>query len=120
MSGRLTVAAGLAAVRAARAATGAGHARMLRHGSLAAEFYVPEVADHPLPHPRDAVFFIAAGSATSVCGGEPHPVEPGEVVFVAAGSAHHFEAASDDFAAWVLFYGPVGGEGDDAEIPAHR
>ena len=116
----MTVAAGLAAVRAAREATGSNHARLLRHGSLAAEFYAPEDTDHPLPHPRDAVFVIAAGSATSVCGGEPHPVEPGELVFVAAGTAHHFEAASGDFAAWVLFYGPVGGEGDDAEIPAHR
>ncbi|HEX9951624.1 MAG TPA: cupin domain-containing protein [Rubricoccaceae bacterium] len=120
MSSRLTVAAGLDAVRAAREASGACHARMLRHGTLAVEFYAPVETDHPLPHPRDAAFVIAAGSATSVCGGEPHPVEPGEVVFVAAGTAHHFEEASGDFAAWVLFYGPVGGEGPDAEIPPHR
>jgi quercetin dioxygenase-like cupin family protein len=62
---------------------------------------------------------IATGSATSVCGGEPQPVEPGEVIFVAAGTAQHFEDASPDFAAWVLFYGPIGGEDPDAEIPTH-
>ncbi len=34
----------------------------------------------------------------------------GDVLFVAAGVAHRITAFSDDFAAWVVFYGAVGGE----------
>ena len=30
----------------------------------------------------------------------------------AAGEVHRFERFSDDFATWVFFYGPEGGEGD--------
>ena len=36
--------------------------------------------------------------------------EAGTVAFVAAGETHRFEDLSDDFAVWVLFYGPDGGE----------
>jgi hypothetical protein len=38
-------------------------------------------------------------------------VEPGSFLFVAAGQIHRFEDFSDDFAVWVFFYGPKGGEG---------
>jgi len=31
-------------------------------------------------------------------------------LFVAAGEEHRFEAFSDDFAAWVVFWGEKGGE----------
>ena len=34
----------------------------------------------------------------------------GEVLFVPAGAPHRFEDFSDDFATWVFFYGPEGGE----------
>ncbi len=35
---------------------------------------------------------------------------PGDAFFVAAGVAHKFENFSSDFATWVVFYGPPGGE----------
>jgi mannose-6-phosphate isomerase-like protein (cupin superfamily) len=35
----------------------------------------------------------------------------GDLLFVPAGETHRFEEFSDDFAAWVIFYGPEGGEG---------
>jgi mannose-6-phosphate isomerase-like protein (cupin superfamily) len=41
------------------------------------------------------------------------PFGPGEALFVAAGVEHRFEEFSDDFAAWVIFYGPDGGEATD-------
>jgi mannose-6-phosphate isomerase-like protein (cupin superfamily) len=44
--------------------------------------------------------------------GVRRPVEPGEVLFVPAGIEHRFEDFSDDFATWVFFYGPEGGESD--------
>ena len=42
--------------------------------------------------------------------GERVRFEPGAVLFAAAGVEHRFENFTDDFATWVLFYGPRGGE----------
>jgi quercetin dioxygenase-like cupin family protein len=33
-------------------------------------------------------------------------VGPGDLLFAAAHAPHGFEAISDDFTVWVLFYGP--------------
>jgi len=41
-----------------------------------------------------------------------HPVEAGSFIFVPAGDIHRFEDFSSDFAVWVAFYGPEGGEPD--------
>jgi hypothetical protein len=38
------------------------------------------------------------------------PFGPGDVLFAAAHVEHRFEGFSDDFATWVVFYGPPGGE----------
>ena len=38
------------------------------------------------------------------------PVASGTLVFVAAGRPHRFEDFTPDFAVWVAFYGPEGGE----------
>jgi len=35
---------------------------------------------------------------------------PGDMLFVPAKMEHRFEDFSADFATWVLFYGPTGGE----------
>ena len=37
---------------------------------------------------------------------------PGDLIFVEAGAAHRFEAFEEDFATWVIFWGPKGGEGE--------
>jgi quercetin dioxygenase-like cupin family protein len=34
-------------------------------------------------------------------------VGPGDVLFAAAHVAHGFDDFSDDFAIWIVFYGPV-------------
>ena len=44
-------------------------------------------------------------------GGKQYRVQPGDVLFVPAGTPHRFEAASPDFGTWAMFYGPEGGEG---------
>lgn len=36
-----------------------------------------------------------------------------DLLFVPAGMEHRFEEMSGDFATWVLFHGPVGGERDN-------
>ena len=117
MSARMTAAAGLSAALAARETSGEAHATLFRHGSLVAAFVVP---GEPLaPHPRDAVYVVAAGSGTFATGDTRQPVGPGEALFAAAGVPHHFEDVTDDFGTWVFFYGPVGGEGDATHIPTH-
>ena len=35
---------------------------------------------------------------------------PGDLLFVAAGTEHHFAEFTEDFTVWVIFYGPQGGE----------
>ena len=83
---------------------------LLEHGSLELGFYKPDVTDPQQPHDQDEIYIIQSGSGWFVCGDERNPFAPGEALFVAAGVVHRFEEFSDDFAAWVIFYGPRGGE----------
>lgn len=83
---------------------------LFRHGSLEVEFYRPDGVDRQQPHTRDEIYVVASGSGLFVNGDERHPFEPGEVLFVPAGVVHRFEDFTDDFATWVFFYGPEGGE----------
>ncbi len=46
----------------------------------------------------------------SVAGEDRVIFGPGDALFVPAGAVHRFEEFSEDFAAWVVFYGPEGGE----------
>jgi mannose-6-phosphate isomerase-like protein (cupin superfamily) len=52
---------------------------------------------------------IARGTGRLVVEGASFAFSPGDVLNVAAGAEHRFEDFSDDFATWVIFYGPVGG-----------
>lgn len=80
------------------------------HGSLDVLLYEPRGRDPQKPHDRDEVYVVARGRAVFFDGEQRHRVEPGSFLFVAAGHAHRFEEISDDFAVWVFFYGPKGGE----------
>jgi mannose-6-phosphate isomerase-like protein (cupin superfamily) len=42
--------------------------------------------------------------------GKREAFEPGEVMFVAAGTVHSFEDFTEDLAVWVVCYVPTGGE----------
>jgi mannose-6-phosphate isomerase-like protein (cupin superfamily) len=86
---------------------------VFEHGSLVAEIYSPRGADPQKPHTRDEVYVVAAGTATFFDGAARVPVAPGSFLFVAAHQVHRFEALSADFAVWVFFYGPEGGERAD-------
>jgi mannose-6-phosphate isomerase-like protein (cupin superfamily) len=85
-------------------------ATLFRHGSLEIEIYRPNGSDLQQPHTRDEVYVVISGSGYFVNGEVRRPFEAGEVLFVSAGTVHRFEDFSDDFATWVLFYGPEGGE----------
>ena len=83
---------------------------VLRHGSLSVELYAPRGTDSQTPHTRDEVYLVMRGAGWFVNGGERHPFGPGDVLFVPAGTEHRFEEFTEDFATWVVFYGPEGGE----------
>ena len=76
---------------------------MFEQKNLELEFYAPRGSDPQQPHTRDEMYFIFSGSAVFVKGTERWTVGPGEVIFAAAGVAHHFEEISGDFATWAVF-----------------
>ena len=97
--------------------------------NLVFKLYAPRGSDPQKPHTRDEIYVIAQGTGEFVAqwgaGASPArtgdgagaPLEritfaPGDVLFAAAGVPHHFENFSDDFATWVIFYGPEGGEAE--------
>jgi mannose-6-phosphate isomerase-like protein (cupin superfamily) len=83
---------------------------LFTHGSLQVELYAPRGFDPQQPHTRDEVYIVAQGQGEYVCQGVRQKFTPGDFLFAAAGESHWFERFSDDFAVWVLFYGPEGGE----------
>jgi mannose-6-phosphate isomerase-like protein (cupin superfamily) len=83
---------------------------LFKHGSLVVEYYKPDRIDKQQSHERDEVYIITSGSGGLNYAGQNRTVKPGDLLFVPAGVEHRFEDFTDDFATWVLFYGPVGGE----------
>jgi mannose-6-phosphate isomerase-like protein (cupin superfamily) len=83
---------------------------LFTHGSLRVEFYAPRGFDPQKPHSQDEVYIVQAGHGEYVCEGARQKFGPGDFLFAAAGESHWFERFTDDFAVWVVFYGPEGGE----------
>jgi len=104
---------------------GRSTALMLAHGSMELRWFVPKQEDPQTPHDRDELYIIVSGTGVFMRAVESVPFDdtslpiqgeervqfgPGDALFVAAGTVHRFEQFSDDFATWVFFYGPEGGE----------
>ncbi|GAB4022664.1 cupin domain-containing protein [Spirosoma koreense] len=91
-----------------------GHSKefieLFAHGSLVVEYYKPDRIDRQTPHERDEVYVVTSGTGTFNYAGQRSAIKPGDLLFVPAGVDHRFENFTDDFATWVLFYGPIGGE----------
>ena len=85
-------------------------ALIMRHGTLELRWYAPKGTDAQAPHDRDEVYVVVSGSGVFVRGEERVAFTAGDALFVAAHEVHRFESFSADFATWVMFYGPVGGE----------
>jgi mannose-6-phosphate isomerase-like protein (cupin superfamily) len=75
-------------------------------GDLEVRFAAKPTDGPQVPHEKDELYFIAAGTARYRVEDQVTEVGPGDVCFCAAGVAHGFENNSDDFSVWVLFYGP--------------
>ena len=83
----------------------------IRHGTMRAGIYAPRGRDPQGPHTQDEIYIVIAGRGTFAKGGERRPFGPGDLIFVEAGAEHRFEDFTPDFATWVVFWGPEGGEG---------
>ena len=83
---------------------------LLEHGTLELGYYTPDGVDPQDPHDRDEVYVVKSGSGYFVVEDDRQPFGPGDALFVPAFVVHRFEDFTDDFAAWVVFYGPTGGE----------
>ena len=80
------------------------------HGTLKVMLYTPVGEDHQIPHERDELYVIARGTGQFQLGESRFEFQPGDAIFVPAGAEHRFVDFSGDLAAWVMFYGPKGGE----------
>jgi mannose-6-phosphate isomerase-like protein (cupin superfamily) len=89
---------------------GAPFAQVHTHGTLAIEMYAPKSADLQQPHTRDEWYIVARGTSTFERDGQRVQVQAADYLFVPAYMPHRFIDFSADFAVWVGFYGPEGGE----------
>jgi mannose-6-phosphate isomerase-like protein (cupin superfamily) len=80
-------------------------------GSMSLRHYAPRGGDPQTPHDQDELYVVIAGQGRFVCGGREVPFGPHDALFAPAGAEHRFLDFSPDFATWVVFYGPAGGEG---------
>lgn len=101
-------------------------ALLLAHGSLELRWFGAHPPAKHMPHDRDELYVIVSGTGVFVRAEERQPfgdeghvpmageervtVGPGDTLVVPAGTAHQFEVVSPDFGAWMIFYGPEGGE----------
>lgn len=82
----------------------------LRHGTMRVGVYAPSGVDDQTPHEQDELYIVRRGCADIVKNGERSAVKADDLIFVEAGATHRFEAISEDFLTWVVFWGPDGGE----------
>ena len=89
---------------------GAAYAELFGYGSLSVEVYAPRGEDKQEPHTRDELYVVISGRGEFLYGERRAPFGAGNLIFVPAHLPHRFENFTVDFAAWVAFYGPEGGE----------
>lgn len=98
-------------------------AQLMARGSMTLFFYTPRGQDRQPPHEQDELYVVTSGSGTFAMGDSEQSMErvpfgPGDAIFAPAGALHRFEDFTEDFATWVIMYGPEGGENPEAPSPA--
>ena len=86
---------------------------MIKHVTMSIEYFAPKKIDTQTPHKQDELYIIIQGQSTFYRNEERISCKKNDVLFVPAGMEHRFEDFSADFATWVIFYGPDGGENQD-------
>jgi mannose-6-phosphate isomerase-like protein (cupin superfamily) len=77
-----------------------------RGDEISVELYAPVGTDKQQPHERDELYIVASGHGMFSRGEELVTFEAGDLLYVPAYVPHRFEAFSEDFKTWVIFYGP--------------
>ena len=80
-------------------------AQVFETNAIELRYYSPRGNDAQVPHDRDELYFVIAGTGRFVRNGESVQFGPSDVLFAAAHEAHCFEAFTEEFATWVVFYG---------------
>jgi mannose-6-phosphate isomerase-like protein (cupin superfamily) len=90
--------------------TGERSVLVLKRGSLDVKLSVPLPPNQQTPHAQDEIYIVIRGQGVLVHDGKRDRFASGDLLFVAAGTTHHYEDFSSDLALWRVFYGPPGGE----------
>ena len=83
---------------------------VLHRGTLDVALGLPVPPNQQTPHSQDEIYVVISGQGELVHDGKRDPFRAGDILFVAAGIEHHYEAFTEDLALWRIFYGPAGGE----------
>ena len=107
----------LAEASAAPIPEGARSALLMQHGTMTLRYYAPRGRDPQTPHAQDEIYVVVAGSGMFALGRDEGALErrrfgSGDAIFAPAGWVHRFEDFTEDFATWVVFWGPQGGEAE--------
>ncbi|HEU5294195.1 MAG TPA: cupin domain-containing protein [Burkholderiaceae bacterium] len=83
---------------------------VLKRGTCDVKLARPLPPNEQTPHAQDELYVVVRGSGVLVHDGRRDAFAAGDLLFVAAGVEHRFEAFSADFTIWRIFYGAAGGE----------
>lgn len=80
----------------------------LRRESMSVGLYVLDAGadDDQQPHGQDEVYYVIEGRAVLEVDGDQRPVQPGTIIYVAAGVAHRFHSIASKVTALVFFAPP--------------
>jgi len=106
----------LADVLQERAATGRPYLEFARSRSLSVGLYVLRAGevDRQQPHLKDEVYVVMRGHSHFTAADDVRDVNPGDVIFVAAGVPHRFHDITEDLELIVVFAPPETAPGDTA------
>jgi len=88
------------------------YAEVFAGGTSSAGIYAPHESDDQGPHDEDEFYVVLNGSGFFVSEGDREPFGPGDLIFVSAGTEHHFEGFTPDFAVWAIFCPPTNNGAD--------
>src|SRR5262245_15417828 len=77
---------------------------LMRHGTLEVKLSLPISPNRQTPHEQDEVYVIMRGQGVLFHDGKRDAFAVGDLLFVPAGTEHHFEDFSEDLTVWVVFY----------------
>lgn len=88
-----------------RANSGKRYLEFLRVPTMSLGVYTLPAGDvdPQSPHTEDEAYYILSGRGQIFVGGEDRPVQPGSVVFVAAGVEHRFHSIAEELQILVFF-----------------